>query len=221
MKKSLGLLSIAAFLLMSANARAALITFNSEAAFLAALASSTTFDFEVASDFPLAPSAAIGIVGFVDFDFARTTTGNPVSGTQSMTGDDPPGDFGFATVVFTGLGTLPNAVGFFALDLNGVDSEVVVLDVAQSTPGPGQFRQFKIGLDGADPFTPIYFGVISTDDTIQSITLSGTDEFEADRAWEIDDLTIGNTGRPMPEPATLFLLGAGLLGGAVLRRRTL
>jgi hypothetical protein len=84
-----------------------------ETAFLASLDSSTTFGFEVAIGFPAAPSAEIGIVRSVDFDSARTTTGNPVSETQSMTEDDPPGNFDFATGNFTGLATGPKAVGLF------------------------------------------------------------------------------------------------------------
>ena len=117
---------VLAILLMPVIATAVPITFNTEAGLLGALSTSTTFDFETASGFPIAntgflnrfSAAPIGPFMGVDFD-AHTHSGISVSGTQSMAGTTlfsllP--TFNTGTIVFSGLGSLPNGFGFFGLD---------------------------------------------------------------------------------------------------------
>lgn len=53
-----------------------------------------------------------------------------------------------------------------------------------------------------------------TDLTFDSVKLSS-----GSNSFEVDNLTVGNTTAPVPEPGTMVLLGAGMLGLAIFGKR--
>ena len=190
---------------------AAIITYDNEAAFLGAIGSSTTYDFEESSGFP--PSGGvIDLFDGVNFDAKTITSASSTSGTQSMTGSGAGAGTFTSAIVTPGPTT---GFGFFALDLTTSSNEVIKA-IVDFEFGPDQI--FNVGLGGLSNFTPIYFGVIDSTDNILQVTFSGTDDSGVARAWLIDDLTIGTS---VPEPSTLALLGLGLLGLGLKRRRQL
>src|SRR6266436_4420099 len=181
------LFALSAVLLPTA-ASAAPILYNSQSAFLADLggATPTTYSFEVGSGFPAA-GGTIGTFGDVNFSAQTETYPDTASGTQGMTG--AAGTFTTATVNFQGLATRPNAIGMFGLDLTQFGPEVVRVSATFTS---GATNAFEIRLAPSAPdFTPTFLGVIDRNDTIQSLTIFGTNAggLTPSRAWLIDDLT--------------------------------
>ncbi|NND73700.1 MAG: hypothetical protein HKN44_01730 [Ilumatobacter sp.] len=182
-------------------------TVDDEAAFLALLSSSTTFDFEVASGFPdsaatlieCIPSGATGSpcpTGDVYFDAFIADRPAAPSPVQGMRGTNLPAPAdGPAGIHFDALTAAPNAFGFFAdvganapsdtinVTINYTDesSEVVSVDVSDSSTSSGG---------------QIYFGFVNDSTSIYSIELQGKDAAGDDSEFFIDDLTIGTGTEP-------------------------
>ena len=120
-----------------------------------------------------------------------------------------------ATVV-----TLPTASTAFGVDLG---TYVSGLHSVQITLSDGTV--YNLTLNGREMVsnnwfgtTPVFFGVTSTT-AITSFSILFTDPV-AD--WvEFDNLTYGDTATPVPEPASMFLFGTGLVGMAGAIRRKL
>jgi hypothetical protein len=178
---------LAVVLFVPAVVSAVPIVFNDQASFLAALggATPTTYDFEVGSGFPAA-GGTIGTFGGVNFAAQTETYPDTASGTQGMTGAG--GTFTTATVNFLGLAQRPNAIGMFGLDLTQFGPEVVRVSATFTS---GATRAFDIRLaPGAPDFTPTFLGIIDRNDTVQSLSILGTEVGgpPPSRAWLIDDL---------------------------------
>ena len=204
-----------ALLFWTGASHAALMTFTDEAAFLGAVGSATTYDFETSSGFPadtngstLGGFAHIGLFDGINFDASVYESSVTPAGEQSMTGTA--GTFTPATLTFA-PGT--TGLGFFALDLTIVGSEIIRL-LVDFENGPDQ--AYNIGLDPGDPtLTPKYFGLNDPDNSILSATLLGTEagNLTANRAWSIDDLSVTpGSIPPVPVPAAVWLFGTALIG---------
>lgn len=108
------------------------------------------------------------------------------------------------------------AFGFYATDVGDFNGQITItllradnttftLTVPNNTNIAGGGVLYFGLIDTANPFTRITFGN----------TASGTDFFG------FDDMTVGSIAQvqPIPEPATMFLLGTGLAGVAMKARR--
>lgn len=166
-------------------------SFDDEATFKASLVESNTYDFEESSGFP--PSGdVIGPFDGIDFDAKTYASNQATSGEQTMTGSgDGAGTFTSATIDFTGLEIQPNAFGFFGLDLTQGEIIRVTVDYAN---GPHDVFDVQLA-EGAPAYTPTYFAFYNTSRTIDQLTFFGTDSQGGDRAWLIDDLTVGRRSR--------------------------
>jgi hypothetical protein len=100
------------------------------------------------------------------------------------------GALGFGPVIFSALDRLGNSIGA----------------IGPFTLGDGDAQ----GGTAEDRF----FGVVASSG-ISSITIAMSNSVD----WEIDHLQYGFQATPLPEPASVALLGAGLLALATCRRR--
>lgn len=222
MKKTL-LMVVALFFVVTCFAQAAPITFfgedlnginfNSQIAhdnFMAVLSGVGTEDFEGFTsgtvnptlDFGVAGTATLGGDGYVASG-ANSVGRFPVSGNQYW---ETGGTFSIA------FSTAISAFGFYATDIGDFNGQVVLeyangtfsdsINIGNTLNSPnGSLLYFGFYEDAiANAFTSINF----------TNTNVGTDYFG------FDDMTIGTYEQviidPVPEPSTILLLGAGLLG---------
>jgi hypothetical protein len=130
------------------------------------------------------------------------TGGALVNGFASV----PIGDI--VTVITAAIGTATSTIDLSLLtvgDTSGLDISFICTDaLGCDDVGGGESRTFDMSITGVTPGRYI-FDVVSPG-------VSG--------ATERDDITVGDGGpRPVPEPGTLLLLGSGLLGLSLMRRR--
>ncbi len=192
-------------------ARAAVITYNSSAAFLAAVTSSDTWTFNGPNYNPVIRLNSLGTdivsVATQGGDAAGIIFDNALCGRTGSAVDC------FKPVVFTILEPR-NAFGFDNLDFTVDEEAVVVVNFAGGAP---PFSK-AFGLGGHPAFTPTFFGIIS-DDLLASVTVySRTIGSTAigQRANVIDNVIVGSTA--VPEPTMLLLVGSAMASG-LLRRR--
>jgi hypothetical protein len=190
---------------------ASVTTYNSRAAFLGALASENTWDFNGPEGNPVIILNSLGtdIVGVSTQggDAAGVIHDNALCGSVSGAVDC------FRPVAFALLQPR-NAFGFDNLDLT--EAEEAVVDIAFANGDPSQ--QFTIDLGGQPALTPIFFGV-TADQSIASVSVYSRDPGTTvigQRANVVDNVTVGTA---VPEAGTLTLFIAASAGLFLQRRR--
>jgi hypothetical protein len=173
---------------------AAPVIYSDEAAFKARLLIPKTYDFEVASGFP-EPSYGvfpyIGLHDNIQFDASTYYYDYPEwwPSTGTMTGKND--SFASATITFN---EPPQGCGFIGLDLMTLDDEVIRTTF---TFASGAVSTYDVRLPQGTPnFTPVFFGLVDTEDRVVSVNLYGWDATGIYRAWLIDNLTIGTDATP-------------------------
>jgi len=213
------LLSVAVCLIancMANHSSAAVIEYTDRAAFEAALASSTTFDFE-----SLPPAGSADLLGsFTGDDETVPTFGDATVESTNGTGIYATDDFGAPTRQIgsqnSGGVLVSLAPGYSAL---GMDIGAIF--------GPSTFDYTLTGTSGvllsgtlnvADndflgTATTTFFGYISDSESLVSLQFernaNGANDFET-----IDNLIYGN---PVPEPASVVIVALGIVAACVRR----
>ncbi len=206
--------------LFSTCSQATVVTYNNLPDLFVNPGLKTTYDFETLTGFPSSGGtfAHIGTFNGVNFDASAFSYSGAISGTQTMTGSND--SFSAANIDFSGVSGNVVGLGFWGLDLTTFDNEAIVLDVNYSDSSS---QSYNVTLNGDAMFTPEYFGLYSNDtsQSITSISLYGTDDTGAQRAWLIDDLTVITAGSvpSVPVPAAAWLFGSGLVGLVGVARR--
>jgi Divergent InlB B-repeat domain len=197
----LGLLELAFF---SSSAFGASTTFTNRAAFLGAVVSPTTFDFEVASGFPEAPASLTSLAGgevllSTDEDVTAATLHDFGFGFgQAIAGRSRGRVDAFKALRMTF--TAPTfAVGFDDLDLTGsggVPTEIAIINVSFLNGAPSE--QFSVTDGDGDFGTAAFFGIISSDpiDSIQVFSADAITDPPGGRANLIDNVILAQV-RPL------------------------
>ncbi|WP_166404835.1 PEP-CTERM sorting domain-containing protein [Desulfonema ishimotonii] len=142
--------------------------------------------------------------------FSTTPSGDQFLEVQ--TSPDPEGGTGTFSLEFE---TEQSAFGFFGTDFEGSQTDLIFETVIGET--------FTLNIPFSNPSptgSALFWGFIDTERQFTKVTFNGVNLF---RDWfGFDDFTIGTEDQvvsPVPEPATMALLGIGLIGLAAVRRK--
>jgi hypothetical protein len=183
------------------------------AAFNAALTGVTSESFEGAAH-PVGQTAPIAVTFPGSGDTATLT------GTVTVLGS--PGAGRFATDGTQYVETRPGftltfsaaqaAFGFYATDIGDYGGQLSL----QFDNGDVIDVPHTVGSNGNTSGSALFFGYINTGATFTSVTFLNTNTNDA---FGFDNFTIGRVENVIPEPTPLSLIGASLLGLALMRRR--
>lgn len=141
------------------------------------------------------------------------TNANPVgqystSGSQHLDAD-------FGTTVNIDFSSTPiSAFGFYGTDISDSGGDLVV----DLTDAMNVVTSFTVVQNGQNSGSLLFWGFVDNGNSYTQISLRNTSS--SDR-FGFDDMTIGDQQQviPMPEPASLGLLGLGLAGLGIAARR--
>lgn len=110
-----------------------------------------------------------------------------------------------------------DSIGFYITDPNDVGADVKL----KGFDGSGALIFSESLFDGDDLENGrVYYVTVQYLGGIKSLKFT-SDADDHNDGYGIDRFTVGTTETPIPEPGSLFFLGAGLLGLAARRRRSL
>lgn len=199
---------LALLLVAAATHASASVVFTDRAAWTSSANVTQTIGFEgMAPDNSYAYQGAAVTVDGVGF------SGN--SGLYAVGGSyaEGGGTFGVGTGVIlfsysTGIqGVLPAAYSAFGVDVRGYDESSTAFSITFSD---GESFNVTANNPGG-----VFFGAL-LDNAVTGFSIVPTGSYVA-----IDNVAFGDTGNNVPEPASLALVGLGLAGLAVSRRRKL
>lgn len=210
MKKSL--LGICLVLALAVNANAATITFTSSAAFFAALGA-TPYTTETYEGLPAGSTIPAGatVNGITYTAFPAGSSGRIDTIFNS---------FGAQSLALTGSQDFFLPGQFIDVSFAPATAVGVFFNVSLSPPN-SLFIQTAVGTAGSGPAydqSTLYFVGLISDSPFSSARIGSTTD--AQSGYNLDNLTLATGATPIPEPASMFLLGSGLLALRMRARRS-
>jgi len=205
LKTLLSIASLALAVVVAAPAQAAPTFYNSRATFLSQLGASVTDDYSnPAYAFNQNNAVMSAVLGETDYFTTGFSNLNLVPNANYCAGCNGSFRLDFTSTSVGGA----NGVFGAGVDILFDQGYFAFITYGDNTTGNidlGAFSGF-FGVTALEDIKSIHFGLSNGGTTTQV-------------SFQVDNLTIGGNGTPVPEPATLALLGFGLLGVAASRRR--
>jgi hypothetical protein len=185
-----------------------------QTSFLAAAGTTSLIDFESQpvgynTPFTAAPGVTVSLTGpnfGAGFSGISNTTFGNLYGFNTTAGGSQWLGFANGTAAFS----FASPITSFGMWITGVQTVFTSTFTLTFNDGASQTLNLPINVNGGTSF----YGFTDTA-SLSSLTISNI----SNDAWGIDDVSYGSGTSTVPEPSSLFLLGAGVLGMAGVARR--